>query len=690
MKPQHLKDLIGKSADENGEKLLSSLTLFVNHVLDGKTPASARPFFGGATLLALQKKNGGIRPIAIGCTLHRLAAKCASNMVMNEMGDILKPHQLGYGSPYGAEAAVHATRLYLENLQSNQVLLKLDFQNAFNCIRRDKMLMAVERFAPSLYPFVHSLYSSQSSLFWEEETICSSEGVQQGDPLGPLLFCLSIHHLVTSLKSEFCIFYLDDGTLGGSSNEVFSDLQNVEQAAEDLGFHLNREKCEIICCDPVTKEQWLATSPDLLFSDPESATLLGSPLGDVNSISESITEKIQLLSTMGNRLQLLQAHDAIILLRHSVALPKMLYLLRTCPTFTSPQLQSYDDLLRSLLSSIINVNFTLNDPAWSQASLPVGSGGLGIRSAVQLAPSAFLASAAATASLVLLLLPPNLHNVSYPAKDTALLSWSTGHSESPPSAPLSSSQKAWDEPRIKLVLTQLLNHARADISRACIIAASTKPSGAWLNALLVSSLGLRMDNSTLRIAVGLRLGIPLVKPHQCCHCSAEVSPLATHGLSCRHSEGRHQRHASINNILHRAFASAKIPSRLEPSGLYRSDGKRPDGMTLIPWKRSRILVWDATCWDTFAPSNLPQAIREAGAVAAKAEQIKEAKYSHLDTSHLFIPIAFETSGSLGPTTAGFIKELAHLISRENDEPLAHQYLLQRLSVAIQRGNAISV
>ena len=72
--------------------------------------------------------------------------------------------------------------------------------------------------------------------------------------------------------------------------------------------------------------------------------------------------------------------------------------------------------------------------------------------------------------------------------------------------------------------------------------------------------------------------------------------------------------------------------------------------------------------DTFAPSNLPQAIREAGAVAANAEQIKEAKYARLDPSHLFIPIAFETSRSLGPMTAGFIKELTHLIRHENDKP----------------------
>ena len=123
-------------------------------------------------------------------------------------------------------------------------------------------------------------------------------------------------------------------------------------------------------------------------------------------------------------------------------------------------------------------------------------------------------------------------------------------------------------------------HAQDNISLARIIPTSTKLSGAWLNPLPISSMGLRMDNSTIRIAVGLRLGIPLLKSHQCGHCIAEVSSLATHSLSCRHSEGRHPRHASINNILHGAFASAKIPYRLEPSRLYHGDGKHPDSMTL--------------------------------------------------------------------------------------------------------------
>ena len=45
----------------------------------------------------------------------------------------------------------------------------------------------------------------------------SAEGVQQGDPLGPLLFCLTIHQLCSRMKSELS---LDDGTLGGKVEDV--------------------------------------------------------------------------------------------------------------------------------------------------------------------------------------------------------------------------------------------------------------------------------------------------------------------------------------------------------------------------------------------------------------------------------------------------------------------------------------
>ena len=212
-------------------------------------------------------------------------------------------------------------------------------------------------------------------------------------------------------------------------------------------------------------------------------------------------------------------------------------------------------------------------------------------------------------------------------------------------------------------------------------------ANARLNALPISSLGLRMDSSTIRIAVGLRLGSSLCKPHTCHHCGAEVDCLSTHGLSCCWSEGCHHRHAAVNDIVHRTLSSAKIPSRLEPSGLYRSDGKRPDGITMVPWKNGKYLVWDATCPATFATSYTALATREVGAVAAQAEEKKATKYSHLVFNHIFTPVAIETSGAMGPETRVFLKELGHCLRLATGEAKSKSFLLQRLSVAIQRGNA---
>ena len=63
------------------------------------------------------------------------------------MAALLAPRQLGYGVRGGAEAAVHAARLYMQGLQ-HRCVLKLDFRTAFNTLRRDKMLQAVQSLAP--------------------------------------------------------------------------------------------------------------------------------------------------------------------------------------------------------------------------------------------------------------------------------------------------------------------------------------------------------------------------------------------------------------------------------------------------------------------------------------------------------------------------------------------------------------
>ena len=115
----------------------------------------------------------------------------------------------------------------------------------------------------------------------------------------------------------------------------------------------------------------------------------------------------------------------------------------------------------------------------------------------------------------------------------------------------------------------------------------------------------------VRVAVGFRLCVPICRPHLCASCGANVEALGAHGLSCRFNKGRHSRHAALNDIVKRTLESVKIPCHLEPSGLFSSDGKRPDGTSIVPWKGGKVLIWDVTFQDTLAPSHLRLAVREA-------------------------------------------------------------------------------
>ena len=229
-----------------------------------------------------------------------------------------------------------------------------------------------------------------------------------------------------------------------------------------------------------------------------------------------------------------------------------------------------------------------------------------------------------------------------------------------------------------------INSAQDDADRARLLATATRESGIWLHALPNTSLGLRLDDAALRIAVGFRLDTAVCVAHQCQHCGEEVNNQGTHGLSCCRSEGRHHRHAAVNSIIKRDFKTAKIPARLEPVSLSRSDGKRPDGATVMPWSHGQLLVWDATCPDTMAHSYRSLACSGAGKVAAADEHRKLSKYAHLGQ------VAIETLGTYGPKNVSFIKKLGRRVAQESgDRRRASSFLMQRLSTAIQLGNAAS-
>ena len=170
------------------------------------------------------------------------------------------------------------------------------------------------------------------------------------------------------------------------------DIKLIEEESGALGLSLNHHKSKIICSSPSTSNNLLLIMNNAKTVATIAATILGPSVGNICSVSNSISEKTQTLRLMGSRLQLLSAHDAHILLGHSLTISRLLHILRTSPCFASPALKAYDDEIQAILCAITNVCLEANSPAWTQASLLVKFGGLGVRSAVQLSSSAFLAS----------------------------------------------------------------------------------------------------------------------------------------------------------------------------------------------------------------------------------------------------------------------------------------------------------
>ena len=84
----------------------------------------------------------------------------------------------------------------------------------------------------------------------------------------------------------------------------------------------------------------------------------------------------------------------------------------------------------------------------------------------------------------------------------------------------------------------------------------------------------------------------------------------------------------------------------EPSGLLRTDGKRPDGVTQLLWRTGKCVTWDVTVIDTLARSYVPATSQIPGAAAEAAADRKTSKYATLSQSYFFVPVAVETMGAI--------------------------------------------
>ena len=415
-------------------------------------------------------------------------------------------------------------------------------RNAFNSLRRDSFLSVARVRTPGLYSLLWQAYSSPTRLFFGEEGFASETGIQQGDPIGPALFALSVDEAARGVQSEFNVWYLDDATLGDSPERVYDDLVVLLERLRAIGLEVNGSKCELTILNDsmpeATEALFRGLLPGVRVVEACDLSLLGAPV-DIRGIPGTINEKREALERMTSKLEVLNPHQAFALLKNAFAIPKLEYVLRASPAYLCrEELQIFDRALFGSLGRVTNVS--LEGDVCKQAGFPVNFGYRRISHCLLSFPS--MNSVCELVETILSRI--NIADTNELAE--ALESWRGASGDAPlPDDP--SCQKAWDLPIVKRNWENMLRVAD-QVCRARLLATAQRESGAWLNALPVSSLGTLLDSESFRVAIALRVGADVCIPHSC-RCGGRMDSRGLHGLSCRYSAGRFPRHSAMNDVV---------------------------------------------------------------------------------------------------------------------------------------------
>ena len=126
--------------------------------------------------------------------------------------------------------------------------------------------------------------------------------------------------LLLKLHSSVKIGCMDDLTLSGDLHTLERDITTIMESSSDTDLQLNVDKCEIMT-DDFTEISTLATFSDFIRVNKEDMTLLGAPVLKGKAQDKAIQDKIDDLTRAVERLKHLQAHDALVILKNSLAIP---------------------------------------------------------------------------------------------------------------------------------------------------------------------------------------------------------------------------------------------------------------------------------------------------------------------------------------------------------------------------------
>ena len=683
LRPEHLKVSL-QAAPGRRQRALQSLTSLVNCMTAGGVPEQVAPYLCGARLHGALKKDGGVRPIAVGNLLRRLVGKCCATRVQEKAAALLSPHQVGVGVRNGCEAIVHTVRKALAADPSLWVL-QCDFINAFNQADRQTALEEVARSFPEILAWVNTCYGKASNLLFGDTLISSQCGFHQGDPLAALLFSLVLQSLVMMIQERVPrlavnTWFLDDGTLVGELDDLQEVVDILVQQGPAKGLILSTSANTVAPNRPkssVWSPQDLGAVEEPLQQVPrvveEGIILLGAPLGSAAFVRQAIQAKVSKVEAISARLPLLKdPHTEFVLLRSCLALPKISFILRTVDTSNHIDLlQDFDANTRESLTRILGC--PLDERAWRQAKLPVGMGGLGLRGAKNHATAAHAASVLSSLHLVASLLRRPVDQL-FPALSPQLLALlSVAQGEEALEENLNGvSQKQIsykvDNHQQQLLLQQLQEGEVRE--RARLASVSLPHAGDWLVVAPLAALGLHLRPAEFVLVVKYRLGLAVFdQAGPCPACLRPSDVLGDHAMCCGTGGERIARHNHLRDAVFDTAAAAGLGPVKEGRFLLPGCDRRPADVLLPNWAQGRDAALDVTVVTPLQQETLAQAATTPGHALTFAyeRKIRGAEEACRRQGIAFIPLAAESFGGWHGAGEREVRKLGAALARHTGQ-----------------------
>jgi hypothetical protein len=395
-----------------------TLCRYVEELVNGTLPEEVMKFFKAKHVVPLVKKKGShdVRPIGVGDCLRRWAAIAIGVEILGHR-EYWPPSDLkgklsgqyGVGVRAGAETMFRVAECY-QARYPRRVIVKADAMNGYNAIRRSTIwegviqlgIASLQRYMATFY-FGASLVVDGAGLF----KLLQWMGVDQGDPLGPLLFSIGIWILCRDIMAEnpniIFTFYIDDLLMMGEGLDLMNIIREVREALAEGNLLLSMEsaKQEVFCPAEVKPEGYKDLCEELGAKlGATGMTILGIPCGS----EEFIREEAKVIAAKYEK-------ELTTLLPLAQSYPKhALAIYRTCsiPTFNyflrsiSPQymgeveteVREWDQalLLHMLRRPCLDTDITQDSRRWLLAGLPVSMGGFGSRDVTLVGRAAYMAA----------------------------------------------------------------------------------------------------------------------------------------------------------------------------------------------------------------------------------------------------------------------------------------------------------